>query len=259
MAVQDGILIPTSLVTLSSPKDTDNKPIFHTTPRPLGLFTYYTSTGDNQDDPTAVGGDVEDSNVMCFCMNSGISTMSKYLDLNTIYNTTLISQGIAQWTSAVHDEIKLEIIPRQTSFVPSTNTYYNLYGGYLIVPAAGDGHIDITETPNLVQNVPNEFGIRPAGFWDATFNPNTKQFENITAAPYGTGEFNMFGEIGMDIVLFRFGNKIRLLGDGTLVLPSHDSQRVGHGMRFKITCTTFEDPHSWRASMCFIMHRAITC
>jgi hypothetical protein len=71
----------------------------------------------------------------------------------------------------------------------------------------------------------------------------------------------IFANVGVDIVLYRFGNRIKVLGDGHMILPSYDSQRIGHGVRFKIACYTNVDMpvHDWYINVALIMHRGKTC
>lgn len=71
-------------------------------------------------------------------------------------------------------------------------TAFMLYGGYLVIPVPeGYGNILVnTQDMVFVQCVENEFGNKPAGYWNATFNTSTKKFENIAPALDGKGEFN---------------------------------------------------------------------
>ena len=271
MAISEGILIPTNTVTLNALKDMDNRLIIHATPRPVGTYTYYTGTGDDQSDPTLVGydsasGGAAVENSMMFYLPAGVTSQSKYIDFNCITNKTNISQGIVQWVGGLHDEIILEMVPELTTIAPGTDTYFNLYGGVLVIPAAGNGTIAINPADiKLVEMVPNESGITPPGFWNADFNSTTKQFENLTPAISAQGVPNgvymIFANVGIDIPLYRFGNRLKLLGEGSLVLPSADSQRVGHGNRMKILCYTNVDVpvHDWYMNLSLILHRERTC
>jgi len=256
---------------LTGPKDIDNKPILHATPRPLGLYTYYTNTGDDQSDATLVGYDsaqngADVNNSMFFDIASGTSSVVRYIDFNSIVNQTNISQGMVQWLDGMNDEIILEMVPKLTTITPGTNTYFNLYSGVIVIPAAGNGTIAINPADiQLVEMVPNEDNITPPGFWNADFNTTTHQFENIvpalTAQGYPCGKFMIFANVGIDIPLYRFGNRLKLLGEGTAILPSADSQRIGHGVRFKIMCYTNSAAiaHAWSMNLTLILHRLKTC
>ena len=256
---------------LTGPKDIDNKPILHATPRPLGLYTYYTSTGDDQSDATLIGYDsaINGANVnnsMFFDLISGESSQIKCIDFNSIVNQTNISQGMVQWSGCFNDEVLLELVPSLTPVASGTNTYFNLYGGYLVIPAAGNGTIAINPSEiKLVEMVPNEDNVTPPGFWNADFNTTTKQFENLapalTAQGYPCGKYMIFANVGIDIPLYRFGNRLKLLGEGSAILPSADSQRIGHGVRFKIMCYTNSAAiaHAWSMNVTLILHRARTC
>ncbi len=144
------------------------------------------------------------------------------------------------------------------------NTTFNLYGGYLIIPAAGDGNIfvtsDITQPHGgFVESSANEDGVRPTSFWNADFNATTGLFENITPAPYGDGGFNLFAA---EVKLGRFVNAIPLLGSGFVMLQTSDVDRWSHGWRAKFKLHTNIDAgsgfvdHDWFVSMFIVLHRA---
>lgn len=233
----------------------DGKEIIHETSRPLGAFTYFTGASDSQADPHAVGGD--EDNTLFLDLPSGTANFEKYLDLNIIMNKTSLHEGYLQWKGACGDIIKMEIVPRLTPTSASTGTKYNLYADAIIVPADDDGLLEIDDADRiLVQCVENEDGVRPAGFWDATWNETTKAFDDITPAPNGDGEFNMFDA---EFILARFCNWIPALGDGFMMLQSADQSRVGHGMRFKVSAKTKGDAHSWSCASFMTFHRKATC
>jgi hypothetical protein len=236
-------------------RELDGKRLVHDTARPLGTFTYFTGGGDDQTDPHAVGGD--ENNILSLDLPSGTNSVSKYLDFNIIKNQTHVHEGTLMWKDALNDIIKMELVPKTTDYTSGSNTNYNLYGGYLIIPAAGDGTISVaSEDMVLIQCVPNEFGNKPAGYWNADWNETTKEFENIAAAPLGDGEYNMFG---LEVVLARFCNWIPILGCGQVVLQSEDQSRIGHGIRLKVTGKTKGDNHAWKCAAFITMHRKYTC
>ena len=165
------------------------------------------------------------------------------------------------WNSAQFDTITFEIVPRVTSVVSASNTYYNIYDWYLIVPAAGDGTVQITSdittvTGGLVFIPPDYDGIRRVPcFWNAIWNSTSKRFENISPAPLGNGEYNMFA---VEIVLNRFVNRIPVLGDGFEMMQSADADQLGQGMRLKATLHTALPDHYWNVGCILTMHRART-
>jgi len=236
-------------------QELDGKKIVHQTSRPLGTYTYFSGANDDQTDPHAVGGD--ETNILHLELPSGTNSIVKYMDLNIIQNPTYVHEGYLQWHDAHGDIIKMEITPKVTDYSASSDTNYNLYGGYLIIPAAGDGTISVdSEDMELVQCVENEFGVKPAGYWNADWNTTNKEFENIAAAPSGNGDYNMFG---VEVVLARFCNWIPVLGNGFVQLQSSDQSQLGHGSRLKATAKTKGDAHEWCCACFLTMHRKKTC
>jgi len=144
------------------------------------------------------------------------------------------------------------------------NTTFNLYGGYLIVPAAYDGNIFVTSDISqchggLVQTTPSEDGVMGTSFWNADWNPDTGLFENITPAPYGNGSYNLFA---VEVTLATFINKLPLLGDGFVMLQTSDVEQWSHGWRAKFSQFTYIDSehglgdHDWQVAMYITLHRA---
>jgi hypothetical protein len=167
---------------------------------------------------------------------SGIATLTKYIDFNCVNNETWLHEGYITWKNAHFDTLTLEMVPRVTTYTASSGTYYNLYGGYMVVPAAGDGTITITSDitqhdGGLVYMPDNDLGETPTAFWNADWNTSTKEYENITAAPYGNGRYNMFT---VELCFARFLNKAPFLSSGFIVLNSSDTDEMGHGMRLKM-------------------------
>jgi hypothetical protein len=157
------------------------------------------------------------------------------------------------------DSITLEMVPRTTLVQPGTNTNYNLYGGYIVIPAAGDGTIDLVEDithPNngLIYMPDGDLREKPTAFWNADYNSSTKHYENITPAPYGNGRYNMFS---VEIVFARFLNQMPLLGNGFISLNSSDTDQLGHGMRLKMKTKTNQlvDDHQWAVACLMCLHR----
>ena len=215
-------------------RDRSGKLRVHQTSRKLGTGTCWVGVGDDSSNPHAVGG----GEAFAFEHNtaSGIVTLSKYIDFNCINNETWLHEGYITWKNAHFDTLTLEMVPRVTTYTASSGTYYNLYGGYMVVPAAGNGTIAITSDitqhdGGLVYMPDDDLGNPPTAFWNADWNTSTKEYENITAAPYGNGRYNMFT---VELCLARFLNKAPFLSSGFIVLNSSDTDEMGHGMRLKM-------------------------
>ena len=241
----------------TNPKALDDKHIYQTTPRKIGTYTYFTGADDDHTDPLKYGGN---SNTNCACFTHSVGGSNPeviYLEFNCISNDTYIREGYLSFKDCVHDKLTLEVVPKTTTYTTGgTNTNYNLYGGYLIIPAAGNGTITISDSDRvLVECVENEFGTKPAGYWNADFNSTTKTFENITAASSGDGDYNMFGT---EIIFSRFANNISCLGNGALRLTSDDISQIGHNMRIKLSGHTYGTDHEWHASVNLTLYRKYT-
>ena len=100
----------------------------------------------------------------------------------------------------------------------------------------------------------NDLDATPTAFWNADFNSSTGLYENIAAAPYGDGRYNMFA---VEIVFARFANRITLLDSGFLALNCSDTDQLGQGFRLKFssqTNTSVAD-HKWSSSATIVFHR----
>lgn len=215
-------------------RDRSGKLRIHQTSRKLGTGTMWTGVGDDCCDPHNVGGGEQ----FAFDYNtaSGTVTLTKYIDFNCVNNETWLHEGYITWKNAHFDTLTLEMVPRVTTYTASSGTYYNLYGGYMVVPAAGDGTIELTSditthSGGLIYMPDNDLGESPTAFWNADWNTSTKEFENITAAPYGDGRYNMFT---VEVCFARFLNAAPFLASGFIVLNSSDTDQLGHGMRLKM-------------------------
>jgi len=247
------------IILSDPPKDSSGKPRVHQTSRKLGLLTYWTGSGDNPAVVTDVGGGSE------LQINHEIGhdiEQSVYVDFNCVANETHLHEGYVVWKDAYFDEVSLSVVPRIVTTEAGTDTNYNLYGGYLVIPAAGDGTLDMTSDitqPNgglVYIPTPGDANATPSpAFWNADFNTSTGLFENITAAPSGDGNFNMFS---VEVSLQRFINRIPLLGNGFERLQSADSDEIGQGMRLKLTTTTVGTDHQWNLACIATMHRSKT-
>lgn len=255
LSVSDGIKYITAYNTIQGPKDRSGKIRVHQTSRALGTSTCWTGIGDDPSDPVCVGGG---QSLFFEHTISGSVSEVYYVDFNVVENITWIHEGYITWHSAMGDTITAEIVPRVTDIVSSSGTDYNLYGGYLIVPAApGTGNIEIvssitTHSGGLVYTPLNDEGIRPTAYWDADWNTSTKRYENISPNYAGTGKYNMFAA---EISFVKFFNLIPLLGDGFEKFQSSDSDELGHGMRMKLTIETNLPNHAWSAACVMTLHR----
>ena len=241
------------------PLDRSGKLRVHQTSRKLGLVIGWYGLGDDPSDPTKVG----DGTPFTFSHSIDESEpANKYIDINCVENETWLHEGYITWKGCHLDTISLSVVPRVTGTTVSSGTYYNLYGGYLIVPAAGDGTIQITSditthSGGLVYIPDDDLGNPPTAFWNAEWNTTTKQYENITPAPYGDGRYNMFAA---EVPLAKFVHSIPLLESGFIALNSSDTDQLGHGMRIKMTADTNNDipDHDWSIACTMCMHRAKT-
>lgn len=243
------------------PLNKDGKLAVHDTSKFPGLYVYWTGRGDN-----FTNGYIGNGETIILSHKVGESkAQHKYIDFMCLGNKTQMHEGTIIWSGAkMGDSGSCSMV---TSVMPTTsgsNTNFNLYGGYLIVPAAGDGTIEVTgDMTNidpalgcLVEITPDEVGEMPPAFWNADFNPSTMKFENITPAPNGDGGFNMFA---VEVTVSRFVNHLNLLGDGVVTLHSQDSDDLNHGMRLLHHINTSDidgvDDHDWQFSVCLTLQR----
>ena len=238
------------------PQDRSGKQRVHQTSRKLGTRIMWIGLGDDPSDVHKVGGG------QAFDIQHDIGEgdpESIYIDFNIVNNETWLHEGYITWKDCDMDRLTLEMVPRVTAGQAGTNTNYNLYGGYMVIPAAGDGTFDLTADitdPNagLIMMPDNDLGEAPTAFWNADYNSSTKLYENISAAPSGNGRYNMFS---VEITFARFLNHMPLLGNGFLGLNSSDTDQMGHGMRLKMIADTNEsvDDHKWAVACLMCMHR----
>lgn len=209
----------------------------------------YANTGDDEGEKAATGHVIG-------------RVRSIYLDFNIAENRTWLHEGYIIWKDALFDTVTLEIVPIATAILTGqTGTNYNLYGGYLVVPAAGDGTIslvnDMTDPRDGLIYMPDDDQGNPlAAYWNADYNATSHQFENIVAAsPAGSGRYNMFAT---EITLSRFVNRVPLVGNGFQMLQSADTAELGQGMRLKASIQTRGVDHAWQVACALTMHRAKT-
>jgi hypothetical protein len=235
-------------------KTTDNKQYVTPTSRPLGTTQCFTGTGDSTESSLTVWGGQR----LYIRHSIGDSTVQEIpIHFNVIENDTFIKDGVVAFSGCEGDTLTMVAVPKTTSWTPQSNTFFDLYGGYLIVPAAGNGHINITEAPVLVSCPPSvDTGIRPPGFWDAPYDTVTHSFGDLTACPYGDGPYNMFGT---KIYLNRYANELGLVGSGSMSFGSNDCQQIPHNVDFGLYGTTDGTAdHNWSAFITLSMYRKNT-
>lgn len=247
-----------------APKDISGKPRVHQTSRPEGTSTCWMAIGDDLQatDPTKRIGQ---GNPCIINHRIGEQDSPFYLDYCTMHNHTYVHEGHIQYTNCFFDKIECMIVPQLVSFTPTANTNFRMYNG-IIIPASGDGDVQLDPEAlmkpdgGLVQVKYDETGAKTsAGFWNANWNVDGHCFENLTAAPDGSGDFNMFY---YEMVFSRFVVDF-LVGGGSSLYQSSDVDRIWHGMRIKIQTYTcgldwqyeeIED-HPWQLTCRFTLHR----
>lgn len=243
------------------PRGKDGKLAVHSTSKHPGLFVYWTGRGDNFDN-----GYVGNGQTIVLRHKVGESkSQHKYIDFHCLDNKTEMHEGTVIWEGAKPGDCGCcsavtSVMPTE----PGTNTNFNLYGGYLIVPAAGNGTLQVTGditsiNPSagcFVEVYADETGVTPPAFWNAEYDPTTRKFINIAPAPYGNGRFNLFA---VEVYLSRFVNHLNLIGTGSVNLRSEDSASLTHGMRLlhHINTSTLEDveDHEWCFSVVLTLQR----
>lgn len=241
------------VLSIEEKRDASGKLRIHQTSRQLGTKTYFTGAGDDPTDVTNYGEGAAFQ--LHHEVGSGIQT--EYIDLNVVENKTWIHEGYVTWKNCDLDSVCFEVVPRIVNYTASSGTNYNLYGGYLVIPAAGDGTINVTSditthSGGLIYMPDSDDGISPTAYWNADWNITTKGFENISAAPSGNGRYNMFT---VEVVLARFANKIPFLVNGFLQLQTSDIDQLGQGMRFKMYNHTHGTDHEWTVAAMITLHR----
>ncbi len=241
--------------TTANANTDDGRARVYNTVRPWGTRIMYMGQSDDISDPTKIGGGPVNKMVHTI---GGDDPQSLYIDFNTIVNPTYAYLFMAAFKDFQFDELTMIGVPRLTTATSGSNTNYNTYGGYLIVPAAGDGTTVIADEDRVLVEVHvREDGTRPAGYWNADFNPTTKQFENITPAPDGTGWYNMFVA---EVTLVNFCLKAVLNGtiQGWMMTPSHEADGIAHGVRLKISVDTIGEDHAWTFGVTVVCYREKT-
>lgn len=256
MAADETLTLHTAL--LNEYRDKSGKLRVHQTSRISGTMICWTGEGDLPSDQSSVGG----GESLSFSYTIGqVDPMVRYVDFNVIENQTWLHEGYISWLSAKLDWVDLQLVSRVTQTVTSSGTNFNLYGGYLIIPAyPGTGTIQVTSdittiSGGLVYMPLNDQGVRGLSFWNATWDTTTQRYKNITPAPTGNGEYNMFDQ---EVILAHFVRKMHLLGNGFIALNSSDTDQLGSGMRLKLTADTNKETsedHDWSFACLLCLHR----
>lgn len=233
-------------------KTFDNKLIVQSSPRVIGTFNTYISEGDNLSNPVQVGDGAK--MILDHKINDSMHQTS-YIDFNIKENATYLREGIVLCKDCDFDKLRCDVVPTVTTYTSGTNTNFNLYGGFLIVPAPENGIIQVLPQDIRLIEVPwsmdDHSKRQMSGFWDADYDEASHQYSNIRPNPYGTGQYNIFGaEINFVTIA-----DIILLGDSSVGLHSTDVAVLGSGMRCKLTFATNAPDHAWKCSVVLSLTR----
>ena len=243
--------IETPGFTLDS-RTSDNKLWVQSTCRPIGTFTCFSTEGDSQDSPVSVG---DGQRIMIDHKIGEPLEQVVYVDYNVKENKTFLSEGYVVWKNCNFDQVHMHVVPKLTPYSLGSNTYFNLYGGYLILPAAGDGNIQVNPVEIQLVEIPFSLDIptqrQSATFWDADYDTQTHQFSNLRPNLYGTGQYNIFGaEINFETVA-----DVTLLDSNCCNLRTNDVAELGHGMRTKYIFETDGEDHDWKCTVTLTLNR----
>lgn len=245
---------PSKNIFTVEPVDLDNKNIMHQTSKPVGSLTMFTSSGDDIYNKLNVG----DGELMIIEHNlSDPMIQTKYIDFNIKENKTWLHEGYINWKNADFDLISMSLVPRLTEYTEGFNTNYELLENGLIIPANGDGNIniDLNNIQLVEATIQESTRKRYTAFWDASYNYETHEFYNIVPNFNGTGVYNIFGN---EIIISKFVNKIMFVDSGFMMLQTSDAAEIGEGTRFKFEINTMGEDHYWKASLILTLHRVRT-
>ena len=232
---------------------------FQTTTRKPGLKWCWMGEGDSQTAYNKVGGGTK----LALKHTIGQSINPIYMDLNIVENETYITEGYLSYDNgSALDGIRADfsVVPKVVTVEPASNTYFNVYGGYLVVPAAGDGTVNITSditawNGGLVEVPINEKGYRSFhGYWNAEWDTVNKVYKNLSAAPLGDGIYNMYC---YEVVFSKFHIGDIFCGKGSIRFNCSDIENLTQGMRIKIVLSNWVDDHDWVFSAIAAFHRSI--
>jgi hypothetical protein len=246
----------------TEPRDGSGKAFFHPTVRPFGTKVHFTGSEDSD---LAVS-DIGSGNVIEHRHSVGDPLVEvKYYSFNTILNVTHIQEGLIQCWNTFFDKMTVEFVPRVVTTVPGEATPY-LYDPSVpvILPSeivGGNGNVVLNEditahNGGFVQALPNENGVKPPAYWNATFDPDTGLFSGISPAPNGDGDYNLFHT---EYVLSRFGNRISMLSTMSQWFRTDDSDSIPHGTLMRLTFETSGEDHEWGITLTLKLHRTRSC
>lgn len=195
---------PISKVDVDTPKTSDGKLIFLPNLFPGGVTLYLCGAGDDRVAGRGAGPlfqmahDVAGPTEMEFQFNDGI----------------YFAGGTLTWRGGnVGDWISLEAYAPATPVVPSVAGNANLHPSGILVPAAGDGTLQVDLATAIPVPAFDDAGVK-SGMWN--WDDPWTGLGNITpAAVPGTGNCHLIPAV---VPLARFANKMPLLGDGTMNL-----------------------------------------
>jgi hypothetical protein len=165
------------------------------------------------------------------------------------------------WATCDLDTVTVDIVPDTCTIQDSTAGNFNTYDALVIPAVPGTGCCNITSDVLayrgglVAKDSPSDPTVASSpAFWNADFNEETGRFENLTAAPNGDGEYNIFHQ---EKILNRIFNKIQLLQSGFQIFNSSDTDQLTHGLRLKCAFETVGEDHEWIVSAVLVMHRDI--
>jgi hypothetical protein len=244
-------------VTLSNEfRDKTGKLRVHQTSRKDGLAIHWTGRGDDRSNHRTFGM----GELLSYKHNIGDSTSEVvYIDFNGLLNESWIHEVVLTWSGCELDRITVDVVPDTCMIQDSPTGNFTKYDPILLpaVPGTGDCNIisDVyAYTGGLVtRDNPTDPTQSPGpAFWNADFNEETGRFENLTPAPAGDGEYNIFYK---ERILNKIFNDIQLLKGGFQIFNSSDADQVTHGFRLRCKFETVPPDHEWTVSGIIVMHR----
>lgn len=232
-------------------RTTDNRIITKENSRPLLTNGCYTSVDDDPTNPYDVGNGTHQVK-LDHVMGQSMSVEFPQ-DFNVELNASYMFEGYSNWTNAKFDEFTFEIRTKATPYTLQAGTNFKRYST-LIIPADGDGDVTFNlSTAYLCSVVPKtDTGLYPMAFWNATFNPSTNQYENLTAAPLGDGKYNIFHT---EVTLKRYINRHLMLGNGQFHFSTSDPSQLGTNLKLVYRLITGGPDHDWQCVVNFSMFR----
>lgn len=239
------------------PRFSNGIPAVQTTPRTKGFSTVFLGAGDDPSDVASVGGNSGVTYTSWHHEIGDAMTKKIYVSMNTALNETHVQEGYLTFKDALNDRVSVDFVPKLTPYIASTNTQFSIWGD-LIVPAAGDGNINITPGSEVFvsrgQDLDNG-GLLGAGFWNADLDVETGIYSNLAPAPQGDGIYNMFAS---EQVFTKFVNQVHALGNGTIHARAADKSDHPHNVMMRITVDTVGPDHEWWGNLIWTSYRRIS-